>query len=389
MAWVQKKSGRYYAYFKDQERTPVEKSVPLDTTRKRVAKERLELLVSRYYAGEYDPWTSRSFTPWQTYVTIGAAKEAFLVAKQHLSPRTLDTYEQQLDLWIERVDLPPTMNLQDLRPEDLRPFVWNGSTSTSTKAKRYRHLRVFLNWAEEKGHIKHSPLDDVKQPKAKRKQKAYLSRERGELGKLIKTIREHGETVRDAAGRAPDVAWLIHAIYVAVCTGLRRSAIAHLRWESVDLEQRFIHLRSHENFRPKSGHERSIPLRSHALELLKRLKAERDPAPTDYVIVDRAGKAVRPNRITRRFSFFVEKAGLDSRLTFHRMRDTFASWLSEDGVPMRVIQELAGHSTITMTQQYSHLQPGILGAAMDQTFGSDRPDEGDSEDHKDEPGTDT
>mgnify|MGYP006269518111 CR=1 FL=1 len=389
MAWTQKKSGRYYGYFKNQERTPVEKSVPLDTTRKRVANKRLELLVDRYYEGDYDPWVDRRPTPWRSYITLDKAKASFLEAKSHLSPRTHDTYKQQLSLWMKRADLPPTTNLQDVREGDLRPFVWDRGISASTQAKRYRHLRVFLNWAEKKGHIKRSPLEGVKQPKAKRKQKAYLSRERGELKKLIKTIRGHGETVRDAAGRSPDVDWLVHAIYVAVCTGLRRSAIAHLRWESVDLERRYLHLRSHEHFRPKSGHERSIPLRSHALDLLTRLKSERDPAPTDYVIVDRNGDAVDPDRISRRFSFFVDKAELDSRLTFHRLRDTFVSWLSEDGVPLRVIQELAGHSTIAMTQQYSHLQPGILGAAMDQTFGGDRPDEDDSEDREDEAGTDT
>jgi len=58
-------------------------------------------------------------------------------------------------------------------------------------------------------------------------------------------------------------------------------------------------------------------------------------------------------------------------------------------VPLRVIQELAGHSTIAMTQQYSHLQPGILGAAIDQTFGSVQPDPGDSEDREDEAGAGT
>ena len=58
-----------------------------------------------------------------------------------------------------------------------------------------------------------------------------------------------------------------------------------------------------------------------------------------------------------------KKAGL-RRFGWHTLRHTFASHLAVNGIPIRVVQELLGHSTITMTMRYSHVAPGNLRAAV-------------------------
>lgn len=74
-------------------------------------------------------------------------------------------------------------------------------------------------------------------------------------------------------------------------------------------------------------------------------------------------------RILRRFKDTVRVAKLDDRLHFHSLRHTCGSWLAMKGVPMRVIQGILGHSSVQVTERYSHLQPEVMQKAIMETFG--------------------
>lgn len=90
---------------------------------------------------------------------------------------------------------------------------------------------------------------------------------------------------------------------------------------------------------------------------------------TGPVFTDRNGKAVRANRVSKRFKAMAEKAELDDRLHFHSLRHTTGSWLAMRGVPIQQIQSILGHSTSRVTERYSHLAPKALDKAMEETFG--------------------
>ena len=66
---------------------------------------------------------------------------------------------------------------------------------------------------------------------------------------------------------------------------------------------------------------------------------------------------------------YVRLARLPDDVSFHHLRHTCASWLVMKGVPMRVVQEILGHSSVTVTQRYAHLAPGVMREAMEATFG--------------------
>ena len=85
----------------------------------------------------------------------------------------------------------------------------------------------------------------------------------------------------------------------------------------------------------------------------------------------RCSDDIKPDWATKRFKFFVRKAKLPQRerLRFHSLRHTAGSWLAMRGVPMRVIQAILRHSSISVTERYSHLQPEVMGAAMEEAFG--------------------
>lgn len=369
MASLRKISGNYYAYFYDKNRSPQRKSVPLQVSLKSAAQKRLKYLEEQWAKGTFDPWADDPFGHAENQMTVTNAVEQFLESKSHLRSRTLDTYRQQLEAWTDN-HTPPGLRLLDVDADHLKPYVWQSDISTASKGKRYRHLRAFLNWAAEAGYLSSRPLDDVEKPKKEKKSAAFLATD--ELERLLTCIDVHHKQTENAVGERPDVQWLKDIIRVAVCTGLRRGELVRLRWTEVDLTQRLLTVRSRDGEKTKSGHERQLPLRGDALDVLRRRHTERDDGLDGPVFTDRRGLPIKPDRATKRFKFFVRKAKLKGRerLRFHSLRHTCGSWLAMKGVPMRVIQAILGHSSVSVTERYSHLQPEVMGAAMEEAFGN-------------------
>ncbi|WP_259128929.1 tyrosine-type recombinase/integrase [Salinibacter ruber] len=91
----------------------------------------------------------------------------------------------------------------------------------------------------------------------------------------------------------------------------------------------------------------------------------------ETVFVDANGDVPKSDRASKRFKFYVRKAKLSDReeLSFHLYHHTTGSWLSMQGVPLRVISEILGHSNTQVTEMYSYLSPGVMDRAMEETFG--------------------
>lgn len=356
-----KVDGRYYARINQKGRTPQEKSWPLKTTQKRTATQRLKKLEQAFDAGDFDPWEGGwiGVDP----VPLVDAESAFIDAKQHLRPRTRETYAGILRRF--RETLPPGVMLQDVRAGDVHAYVYASGCSNATQRKRFRHLRAFFRWARKTDRLEESPIADVPAPKKETKEKAFLRPQ--DVERVLIATRHHIDTTEDAAGRAPDLRWLPPLVQVAVSTGLRRGELCALHWQDVDLTGRALHVRHRDGFRTKGNAERRVPLRGDALQALQELQ----PAPDAIgpVFIDRRGKSLRPDRVTKRFKDMARVAGLDERISFHNLRHTCGSWLAMQGVPMRVIQKILGHSSVSVTEIYSHLTPETLDAAMQETFG--------------------
>jgi integrase len=360
------KSGYYYARFFDSSRSPKQKEIALGTTRKRIARQKLTDWEAQYERGDFDPWTD----PKPSTLKLSEAIEEFLDDKKgHVKDSTLSGYRSKLEHF-EDEHAPSSVLLEDVREKHLRSYIFAAGIEQSTKAMRFRHLRVFLNWAEEAGHINESPLNSVEKPKAGQKEAAFLKPK--EVDKIVETIDRHRENQLQKPGRTANDEWLKRMITVAVGTGLRRGELLNLGWQDVDVSGRRLHIRNREGFSTKSRNERVVPLRGEALETLRQMK-EASGHSEGPVFTDADGESPRADRVSKRFKFYVEKAGLDDqeRISFHNLRHTTASRLAMQGVPMQIIQQILGHSHVQVTERYSHLQPDALGQAMSETFGDE------------------
>jgi integrase len=147
-------------------------------------------------------------------------------------------------------------------------------------------------------------------------------------------------------------------IVVALRTGLRQGELLGLRWEDVDLKAGKLMVRQSivngEVGPPKSGKAREVPLSDEARAELKAHRHLRGPLV--FCRID--GEALTVANCRGPLAAACKKAGL-RHVSWHVLRHSFASHLVMRGAPLKVVQELLGHSTIMMTMRYAHLAPEV------------------------------
>lgn len=138
---------------------------------------------------------------------------------------------------------------------------------------------------------------------------------------------------------------------MALYTGMRRGELFKLKWDDIDFEREFIHIRD-----PKGGIDQKIPLNETSRGIL--LKHPKEDSP--YVFPGQNGK----QRVTARVGVnrIKKKAGLpDNFRPLHGLRHVYASILASSGkVDMYTLQKLLTHKDPRMTQRYAHLRDDVL-----------------------------
>lgn len=152
-------------------------------------------------------------------------------------------------------------------------------------------------------------------------------------------------------------------LLMALRTGMRFGELIGLRWQDVDLVAGRIVVRraivKNRVTTPKSHKPREIPISD---QLAAELRAHRH-LRGELVLCDVDGHRLTKDVIKHPLRRTLARAGL-RHIGWHVLRHTFASHLAMRGVPLRTIQELMGHSTITMTLRYAHLAPEVTRDAV-------------------------
>lgn len=148
---------------------------------------------------------------------------------------------------------------------------------------------------------------------------------------------------------------------ISLHCGLRAGEILGLTWGQVDLSQGFFTLKN-----TKSGKNRSVKMTDMILDIF----AEKDPGkPDELVFPGREGKkSVAISSTFKKVADRLFNSGVSDareKVTFHTCRHTCASWLVMEGVSLYLVQKVLGHSTIQVTERYSHLAPDQLQLAAD------------------------
>ena len=159
-------------------------------------------------------------------------------------------------------------------------------------------------------------------------------------------------------------------VMFALATGLRKSNVAGLEWERIDLERRCCFV---PGYLSKSGEPIPVPLNDDAIAVLERWQIKHDEAGDSwspevhrYVFVYRRRAPIQ-KLTTAMWRRECKAIGLE-KVTFHSMRHAWASWQTQAGTPLRMLQELGGWADLQMPQRYSHLDPGHLAEYANRTL---------------------
>lgn len=146
----------------------------------------------------------------------------------------------------------------------------------------------------------------------------------------------------------PDL--MMRTIFVAIyAAGLRISEAVKLAPADVNSKRMVLHIRQ-----AKGHKDRYVMLSEQLLIMLRTYWKSRRP-PGDVLFPGPAGNPITERSVQRAFRIAAEAIGLDEAVTPHTLRHSFATHLLEQGVDIRVIQQLLGHNNINSTARYTRV----------------------------------
>jgi integrase/recombinase XerD len=229
---------------------------------------------------------------------------------------------------------------------DLQDFIaWRvraGARPRST-ARQLSSFRRFFRYLMREGQIREDPTAQIAMPKIGRTLPRSLTE--AEVDALLEA-----PVVSDPLGNRDRT--MLEVLYA---TGLRVSELVNLRHTQVNVHQGVIRILS------KGNRERLIPLSEEAMRWLKEfargsrgeILLERQ---TDYLFPTRRGERMTRQAFWHIIKRYARKAGIGKALSPHTLRHAFACHLLSRGADLRVVQMLLGHSDLSTTQIYRHLE---------------------------------
>lgn len=229
------------------------------------------------------------------------------------------------------IELFGNAHLHEISPIEIEKFKLAKLSDGLSKSTINRYLAILkrmFNIAIDWGYAKENPVKRVKFYTEKDNLKERILTEEEE-DRLLEASSEHLRTI----------------LVVALNTGMRRGEILNLKWSQIDLQAREIKVE-----KTKSGKPRIVDINSFLLDVLTKLKNEHKDG--QYVFLNpKTGKPYK--KLQTSFNGACRRAGIKG-LRFHDLRLTFASRLIMRGVDLIRVKELLGHSSVKMTERYTH-----------------------------------
>ncbi|MBC7090283.1 MAG: tyrosine-type recombinase/integrase, partial [Methanobacteriaceae archaeon] len=188
-------------------------------------------------------------------------------------------------------------------------------------------------------------LKDVKTPKRAKSLPKSLNED--EVKRLIRAVDTDTRQRKFTRTRDKLILSLLYS------SGLRVSEVVSLKVNDIDLKDRTIRIRG------KGNKDRIVLFDQKTKKLLKEYLHERSQE-SEYLFLNRFGNPLTPRYIQITIKKYAIKAGIKKKVTPHILRHSFATHLLKNGVDIRAIQQLLGHSNLSTTQIYTSVDMGTL-----------------------------
>jgi tyrosine recombinase XerC len=261
----------------------------------------------------------------------------YLEIEKNYSPHTILNYRLDIeeffrfagpDVKLDAIDyLILRRFLAELRSKDHRP---------RTISRKLSSLRSFFRFLQKEGHVKDNPSSLLMSPKLDKPLPKFLSE--ADVVKFIEA--PETDTLMGKRDRA-----ILETLYSA---GVRVSELVGLNKDTVDL------IGNAAKVAGKGKKERLVALGDKAVDAIQDYLNNRKNS-TQALFLNKSGKRLTARSICNIVNKYITKACLNTKISPHVMRHSFATHMLDRGADLRSVQELLGHVNLSTTQIYTHV----------------------------------
>lgn len=282
-----------------------------------------------------------------------AAHELFLqhlISERRLAENTVIAYSADINVFFTFLIARRKKALRDVNIKLIHSFLEHclkENISHRSNARRVSSLRTFFDFLTQRNILGSNPFSMVDLPKS-----GYT------LPKAL-SITEVNTLLKPQAILTPIARRDLAMLFLLYSTGLRVSELVTLPLSSCNLTSCFIRVRG------KGNKERLIPFGTQARDKIEEymdharqhiLKGRR----SNYLFITNRGSCMTRLRFWQIIRKVALAAGIDKEISPHMLRHSFATHLLSQGADLRAVQMMLGHSDISTTQVYTHVDQDRL-----------------------------
>lgn len=274
----------------------------------------------------------------------------YIQGELNLSKNTCTSYLRDVHKYVDfLINTRKVNDVDEITLDDLRSYLASLKRQQMKATSQLRNLtaiRSFHRFLMLEKHTKHNVSKLVDSPRVEKRLPSILSIKEVEL--LLDSLPD--ETLIDIRNKA--------MIELTYSSGLRVGELLSLKTTDLHLDMGFVKVYG------KGSKERIIPVGEIANDNLVRYLRDVRPIlmkkTSNLLFLSPHGKAITRDVFSKALKSAALHAGIQKRVTPHKLRHSYASHLLEQGLDLRLIQELLGHEDISTTEIYTHVQNKTL-----------------------------
>ena len=267
--------------------------------------------------------------------------ELYLKIEKKYSDNTISTYISNICKFIDYAN----KKISSITEKDIKEYLKEldkEGISNRSVANKISSLKTFYKYMLLEKAVKTSPLDKIELPKIKKTLPKNLSEE--DINILLNIELNTKFDYRNKA--------MIELLYAS---GLRISELINLKINNINFDDDYIKVLG------KGSKERIVPIGDYAKYFLKLYIEEYRNEflrnkESEYIFISNQGKKMTRQTFFLLLKKLAKEKGIKVEFSPHTLRHSFATHLLKYGADLRSIQELLGHSSISTTQIYTHVE---------------------------------
>jgi len=265
------------------------------------------------------------------------------------SKNTLAAYRSDLKIFNKWLAGKSFISVNSKHIQDYFSDRQKNNISSSSQARILTCLHSFYQYLLANQLIKKDPTEQFSHPKLEKKLPVFLNIQ--EVEKLLEA--PSSSSLFGQRDRA-----MLELLYSC---GLRVSELINLSYHNINLKEEFIRIHG------KGNKERVLPMGEIAIDYLMKYETNARPmllknGQSDSYFLSNRGSAMSRQNFFYIIKAYANQVGIDKPLSPHSLRHAFATHLVQKGADLRSVQLMLGHSDISSTQLYTHIQNAQLKA---------------------------